>query len=69
MAIHSVAENDIENVCPIRWSENAFSRLVLPYGYKEIIRAFVQEQLFRNDGFDDIISGKGGTGKICQSVV
>ncbi|OBT42291.1 hypothetical protein VE00_06372 [Pseudogymnoascus sp. WSF 3629] len=55
----SWAEFDIENVGPVRWSENAFARLVLPHGYKDIIRAFVQEQLSRDDGFDDIISGKG----------
>jgi len=54
-----LAEFDIENVSPIKWSENAFARLVLPHGYKDIIRAFVQEQLSRDDGFDDIISGKG----------
>lgn len=61
MVIYSSAEFDIENVGLIRWSENAFSRLVLPHGYKDIIRAFVQEQLSRDDGFDDIISGKGWT--------
>ncbi|KFY51030.1 hypothetical protein V496_08991 [Pseudogymnoascus sp. VKM F-4515 (FW-2607)] len=55
----SWAEFDIENVGPIRWSENSFARLVLPHGYKDIIHAFVQEQLSRDDGFDDIISGKG----------
>ncbi|OBT62584.1 hypothetical protein VE03_07373 [Pseudogymnoascus sp. 23342-1-I1] len=55
----SWAEFDIQNVESIRWSENAFARLVLPHGYKDIIRAFVQEQLSRDDGFDDIISGKG----------
>ncbi|KFY72295.1 hypothetical protein V499_07548 [Pseudogymnoascus sp. VKM F-103] len=52
-------EFDIENVGPVRWSGNAFARLVLPHGYKDIIRAFVQEQLSRDDDFDDIISGKG----------
>jgi hypothetical protein len=51
-------------VCPIKWSENAFARLVLPHGYKDIICAFVQEQLSRDDGFDDIIAGKGGTGRL-----
>jgi hypothetical protein len=64
VAIHSLAEFDVEHVWPIRWSENAFSGLVLPRGYKDIIRAFVQEQLSRDDGFDDIISGKGGTGSL-----
>lgn len=53
------AEFDIEHIQPIDWNKNAFSRLVLPYGYKDIIHAFVQEQLSRDDGFDDIISGKG----------
>ncbi|EEP77446.1 predicted protein [Uncinocarpus reesii 1704] len=55
----SLAEFYVENVYPIRWNENAFQRLVLPPGYKEIIRAFVQEQLSRDDDFDDIIYGKG----------
>jgi hypothetical protein len=58
---HPLAEFDVDNIRPIRWSENAFSRLVLPHGYKDIIRAFVQEQLSRDDDFDDIISGKGNT--------
>ncbi|PYI04036.1 P-loop containing nucleoside triphosphate hydrolase protein [Aspergillus sclerotiicarbonarius CBS 121057] len=53
------AEFDVDNIGPIRWSENAFPRLVLPHGYKEIIRAFVQEQLARDDKFDDIVYGKG----------
>ncbi|MCJ1474450.1 hypothetical protein MMC13_003108 [Lambiella insularis] len=49
----------VANVCPIRWSENAFPGLVLPHGYKDIIRAFVQEQLSHDDEFDDIVHGKG----------
>lgn len=53
------AEFDLENTYPIRWSDNAFARLVLPRGYKDIIHAFVQEQLSRDDDFDDIITGKG----------
>jgi hypothetical protein len=61
MGIWALAEFYVENVGPIRWSENAFPGLVLPHGYKEIIRAFVQEQLSRDDKFDDIIYGKGGT--------
>lgn len=59
MSFCSIAEFYVENVLPIRWNENAFSRLVLPQGYKEIIRAFVQEQLTHDDDFDDIIYGKG----------
>lgn len=57
--IRFLAEFDVDNVGPIRWSKDAFSRLVLPHGYKEIIRAFVQEQLARDDKFDDIVYGKG----------
>ncbi|PLB50093.1 P-loop containing nucleoside triphosphate hydrolase protein [Aspergillus steynii IBT 23096] len=53
------AEFYVENIGPIRWSDDAFPRLVLPHGYKEIIRAFVQEQLARDDEFDDIVYGKG----------
>ena len=64
VAFHSLAEFDLENVCPIHWSRNAFDKLVLPRGYKDIIYAFVQEQLSRGDGFDDIISGKGGSGSL-----
>ena len=59
MGICSLAEFYVENVCPIRWNDKAFSRLVLPRGYKDIIHAFVQEQLSRDDGFDDIVYGKG----------
>ena len=58
-SIYSLAEFYVENIHPIRWSENAFPRLVLPHGYKEIIRAFVQEQLSGDDKFDDIVYGKG----------
>ena len=59
MVTYSLAEFYVEDVHPIRWSEDAFPRLVLPHGYKEIIRAFVQEQLSRDDKFDDIVYGKG----------
>lgn len=43
------------------WSDDAFPNLVLPHGYKEVIHAFVKEQLCRDDDFDDIIFGKGQT--------
>lgn len=57
--IRLLAEFSVDNILPIRWSEGAFARLVLPEGHKEIIHAFVQEQLSRDDDFDDIIAGKG----------
>lgn len=59
LAFKTWAEFYVENVRPIRWSQNAFPGLVLPHGYKDIIRAFVQEQLSRDDDFDDIVYGKG----------
>ncbi|TVY25298.1 26S proteasome regulatory subunit 4-like protein [Lachnellula hyalina] len=49
----------VDNISPIEWSKDAFQRLVLPGGYKEIIHAFVTEQLSSNDTFDDIVQGKG----------
>ncbi|KAH8893106.1 P-loop containing nucleoside triphosphate hydrolase protein [Thozetella sp. PMI_491] len=67
LASKTWAEFYIDGVCPIRWSENAFSNLVLPHGYKDIIHAFVQEQLSRDDNFDDIIYGKGLGFIICLS--
>ncbi|KAF1845411.1 P-loop containing nucleoside triphosphate hydrolase protein [Cucurbitaria berberidis CBS 394.84] len=53
------AEFYVNNTAPIRWNEQAFSRLVLPHGNKEIIHAFVEEQLSGEVTFDDIIQGKG----------
>ncbi|KAK4450164.1 hypothetical protein QBC34DRAFT_379366 [Podospora aff. communis PSN243] len=53
-------EFSVSGVSDIEWNEDAFSRLVIAQGYKEVIHAFVQEQLNReDDDFDDIISGKG----------
>jgi hypothetical protein len=57
--INVLAEFYVENVSPITWNDNAFPRLVLPYGYKEIIRAFVGQQLSRDDEFRDIVQEKG----------
>jgi hypothetical protein len=57
--INVLAEFNVENVRPITWNDNAFPRLVLPYGYKEIIRAFVGQQLSRDDEFRDIVQEKG----------
>ncbi|KAJ3577205.1 hypothetical protein NPX13_g3364 [Xylaria arbuscula] len=48
----------IDNIQPISWNEDAFQRLVLPKDYKDIIHAFVQEQLSGDDSFDDIVEGK-----------
>ncbi|MCJ1308129.1 hypothetical protein MMC25_001781 [Agyrium rufum] len=59
LAFKTWAEFYVDHIGPIKWSHDAFPRLVLPHGYKEIIRAFVQEQLSREDDFDDIVYGKG----------
>jgi len=54
------AEFNVDGVSDIEFNEDAFARLVLAQGYKEIIHAFVGEQLSRDGGtFDDIIKGKG----------
>ncbi|KAF2967591.1 hypothetical protein GQX73_g5990 [Xylaria multiplex] len=59
LASRTWAEFYVEGIAPINWREDAFSRLVLPPGYKDIIYAFVREQLSQDDDFGDIISGKG----------
>ena len=53
------AEFYIDNIRPISWSEDAFERLVLPLGYKDLIYAFVREQLRNEDASADLIQGKG----------
>ncbi|KAH8589925.1 P-loop containing nucleoside triphosphate hydrolase protein [Bisporella sp. PMI_857] len=49
----------VGNVDEIKWNKDAFQRLVLPHDYKEIILAFVDSQLNKEDKFDDIVQGKG----------
>lgn len=49
----------VENITNIVWSSNAFEQLVLPGRTKDIIHAFVQEQLSHGESFDDIVEGKG----------
>jgi len=57
---YPTAQFYVEGVSEIEWNDQAFSRLKIPQGYKEIIHAFVDEQLNRDESdFDDIISGKG----------
>ncbi|KAI1322349.1 P-loop containing nucleoside triphosphate hydrolase protein [Xylariaceae sp. FL0255] len=59
LASRTWAEFYVEGIVPIQWREDAFSRLVLPPGYKDIIYAFVREQLSQDDDFGDVIFGKG----------
>lgn len=49
----------VDQITPIKFSENAFASLILPAEQKELIRAFVQSQVKYKDTFDDFISGKG----------
>lgn len=51
------AKFQVDNVREVSWNEVAFSGLMLPDGYKDLLLSFVEEpdQL----GFDDIIEGKG----------
>lgn len=49
----------ITNITEITWNPHAFSSLVLPHDYKELVLAFVESQLNGKDQFDDIVQGKG----------
>jgi hypothetical protein len=57
--MNGAAEFFVENIQPIKWSEDAFKRLHLPNDNKDIIHAFVEEQLSEQDSYDDIVQGKG----------
>ncbi|KAI1362106.1 P-loop containing nucleoside triphosphate hydrolase protein [Xylaria arbuscula] len=48
-------------ISDIKWSENAFEKLVLERETKRLIESFVSAQIRQNDSpsFDDIIEGKG----------
>ncbi|KAL3423685.1 ATPase [Phlyctema vagabunda] len=50
---------DIENLSEITFSDSAFSRLVLPNDTKDLVLAFANAQIKREQTFDDIIEGKG----------
>ena len=49
----------VDQISPIRFSENAFQSLVLPNEQKDLILAFVEGQVQGKNDFDDIIEGKG----------
>lgn len=50
---------NVNGISEIKFSTAAFRRLVLPHDYKELILAFVDSHLNKEDEFDDIIEGKG----------
>ena len=49
----------IESVQEIKWSEHAFSKLVLPEDQKELILALTESQRDNRNTFEDIVQGKG----------
>ena len=49
----------VDQIMPIKFSDNAFQSLVLPNEQKDLILAFVESQVKHKNEFDDIIEGKG----------
>ncbi|PIA94172.1 hypothetical protein CB0940_08049 [Cercospora beticola] len=49
----------VDNIDDITFSAAAFKHLFLPHDYKDLILAFVQSHLNKEDAFDDVIEGKG----------
>ena len=49
----------VDSLEEITWDEDAFPSLVLPIDTKELILAFADSQVKRQQRFDDVISGKG----------
>ena len=49
----------LDQIIPIKFSDNAFQSLVLPNEQKDLILAFVESQVKHKHEFDDIIEGKG----------
>jgi hypothetical protein len=50
----------VDNIKDIAYNDRAFDGLVLPEGQKKLIYSLVGRQAFQqDDGFDDLIQGKG----------
>jgi hypothetical protein len=49
----------VDQIIPIKFSDNAFQSLVMPNEKKDLILAFVESQVKHKNDFDDIIEGKG----------
>ena len=49
----------VDSVHDIVWNEDAFNSLVAPQEQKDLILAFTESQAKNNQGFDDVIQGKG----------
>ncbi|KAE8381525.1 P-loop containing nucleoside triphosphate hydrolase protein [Aspergillus bertholletiae] len=50
---------DVTKITSITWNSDAFSHLMLPTGYKNLILSFVEGQATSKKAFDDVIKGKG----------
>ncbi|PYH76899.1 P-loop containing nucleoside triphosphate hydrolase protein [Aspergillus uvarum CBS 121591] len=50
---------NVNDIVPIAWNDTAFSSLMLPSGYKDLVLSFVEDQAGHRDVFDDVIEGKG----------
>ncbi|PYH87854.1 P-loop containing nucleoside triphosphate hydrolase protein [Aspergillus ellipticus CBS 707.79] len=50
---------DVTLIHEIAWNDTAFSTLMLPTGYKNLILSFVEGQASHRDVFDDVVEGKG----------
>ena len=49
----------VDLVAPIQWNEDAFSSLVLPPDKKDLVMSISECQTQSDEGFDDVIAGKG----------
>lgn len=49
----------VDQIIPIKFSDNAFQSLVMAKEQKELILAVVESQVEHKDQFDDVIEGKG----------
>ncbi|KAE8370617.1 P-loop containing nucleoside triphosphate hydrolase protein [Aspergillus caelatus] len=50
---------EVTKITSIIWNNDAFSHLMLPTGYKNLILSFVEGQATSKKAFDDVIKGKG----------
>ncbi|KAE8422372.1 P-loop containing nucleoside triphosphate hydrolase protein [Aspergillus pseudocaelatus] len=50
---------EVTKITSITWNNDAFSHLMLPTGYKNLILSFVEGQATSKKAFDDVIKGKG----------
>lgn len=57
--IHQWGHLEVDSIHDIVWNDQAFSHLMLPDGYKDLVLSFVEGQKMSMCRFDDIIDGKG----------